>query len=66
MINLLKNELRSIVKKRSISDYKSMSKNELINAIYIRKPTKSNKKNTFKSKTTDQRDSLETFKGEDS
>ena len=28
MLNLLKSELRSISKKRSINDYKSMSKND--------------------------------------
>ena len=50
MLNLLKSELRSTAKKRSISGYKSMSKNELINAINISKPTKNNKKNIFKSK----------------
>ena len=33
MVNLLKSELKLITKKRSISGYKSMSKNELINAI---------------------------------
>ena len=43
MLNLLKSELRSIAKKRSINGYKSVSKNELINAI-------NNKKIIFKSK----------------
>ena len=43
MLNLLKSELRSIAKKRSISVYKSMSKNELTNAINISKLTKNNK-----------------------
>ena len=33
MLNLLKSELRSIAKKKTISDYKSMSKTELINTI---------------------------------
>ena len=50
MLNLLKNELRLIAKKRSISGYKSMSKNELINAINISEPAKNNRKNIFKSK----------------
>ena len=58
MLNLLKSELRSIAKKRSISGYKSMSKNELINAINISKPTKNNKKNIFKSKTKEINESL--------
>ena len=44
MLNLSKSELRSIAKRRS------MSKNELINAINISKTTKNNKKNIFKSK----------------
>ena len=48
MLNLSKTELRSIAKKRSISDYKSMPKNELIIAINISKPTKNNKNNIFK------------------
>ena len=43
MLSQLKSELRSISKKRSISGYKNMSKNELINAINISKPTKNNK-----------------------
>ena len=50
MLNLLRNELISIEKERTISDYKSMSKNELIDAINILKPTKYNKTNIFKSK----------------
>ena len=33
MLNLLKSKLRLIAKTRNISDYKSVSKNELINAI---------------------------------
>ena len=37
MLNMLKSELRSIAKRRSISGYKSMSKNELINATNIQK-----------------------------
>ena len=49
MINLAKSELRSLAKKRSISGYKSMSKNELIYAISISKPTRNNKKETKKS-----------------
>ena len=48
MLNLSKTELRSIAKKRSISVYKSMAENELINAINISKLTKNNKKNIFK------------------
>ena len=60
MLNLLKSELRSIAKKkeRSISGYKSMSKNELINAINISKPTKNNKNNIFKSKRKEIKESL--------
>ena len=38
MLNLLKSELRLIAKIRNICGYKSMSKNELINAINISKP----------------------------
>ena len=48
MLNLLKSELRSIAKKRSISGYKSMSKNELIKTINLSKPSKNNNKNIFK------------------
>ena len=58
MLNLLKSELRSTAKKRSISGYKSMSKNELINAINISKPTKNNKNNIFKSKRKEIKQSL--------
>ena len=58
MLNLLKSELRSIAKKRSISGYKSMSKHKLINAINISKPTKNNKKNVFKSKRKEIKESL--------
>ena len=58
MLNLLKSELRSIARKRSISGYKSMSKNELINAINISKPTKNNEKNIFKSKRKEIKQSL--------
>ena len=50
MLNLSKRELRLIPKKRSITGCKSMSKNELINAINISEPTKNNKNNIFKSK----------------
>ena len=50
MLNLLKSELRLIAKRRSISGYKSMSKNELINAINTSEPGKNNRKNIFKSK----------------
>ena len=50
MLNLLRDELISIEKERTISDYKSMSKSELIDAINILKPTKYNKINIFKSK----------------
>ena len=35
-----------------------MSKNELINAINISKPTKNNKKNIFKSKRKEIKESL--------
>ena len=49
MLNLLKSELRLIAKKkRSISGYKSMSKNELISAINTSGPAKNNRKNIFK------------------
>ena len=44
ILNLLKSELRSIAKSKSISGYKSMSKKELINAINISKPTKNKEK----------------------
>ena len=40
MLNLLKSELRSIAKNKTISDYKSMSKNELINTVNISKRIK--------------------------
>ena len=58
MLNLLKSELRLIAKSRGISDYKSMSKNKLINAINTSKPTKNNKKNIFKSKRKEIKKSL--------
>ena len=51
MLNLLKSELRSITKKRSINDYKSISKNGLINAI-------NNKQIMFKSKRKEIQKSL--------
>ena len=44
MLNLSLKELKLIAKKRTISDYKSMSKTELINAINISKTTKNGKK----------------------
>ena len=49
MLNLLKNDLSSTAKKkkRAISNYKSMSKNELINAINISKPNQQKIKRTF-------------------
>ena len=50
MLNLSKIELRFIAKKRSVSGYKNMSKDELIDAINISKPAKNNKKNIFKPK----------------
>ena len=50
MFNLLKSELRLTAKRRSISGYKSMSKNELINAINTSEPAKNDRKNIFKSK----------------
>ena len=53
MLNLLKSELRLIAKERSISSYKTIPKNELINAINISKSTKNNIKNIFKSKRKD-------------
>ena len=63
MLNLLKSELRLIAKNRSISGYKSMSKNELINVINTSKPTKNNKKNIFKSKRKkDQKKSMKPSK----
>ena len=40
MLNLLKSKLRLIAKRRSISGYKSMSKNELINSINTSEPAK--------------------------
>ena len=55
----MKYELRSIAKKRTISDYKYMCKNELINANKISKPRKTNKKR-------DQRESHEILNQEDS
>ena len=59
MLNLLKSELRLIVKKkRKIRGYKSMSKNELINAINTSKLTKNSKKKR------DQKQSHETLKEE--
>ena len=50
MLNLSKSELRLIATKRGVSGHKSMSKDELINAINTSKPTKNNKKNIFKPK----------------
>ena len=47
-----------IAKKRSISDYKSMSKNELISAINTSEPAKNNRKNVFKSKRKEIKKSL--------
>ena len=47
MLNLSKNDLSSIAKKRTISNYKSMSKNELINAIKISKPNQQKIRRTF-------------------
>ena len=58
MLNLLKSELRSLGKKRSIGGYKSMSKHELINAMNISKPTKNSKKNILKSKGNEIKESL--------
>ena len=60
--NLFKSELKSAAKKRTISDYKSMSKNEVINAINLSKTTKNNKKSIFKSK---RKEPHETLKEED-
>ena len=37
MLKLSKSESRSIAKKRTINDFKSMSKNELINPIILQK-----------------------------
>ena len=50
MLSLLQSELRLIAKKRSVSGYKNMSKDELISAINISKPAKNNKNNIFKPK----------------
>ena len=48
MLNLLKSELILIAKKKkSISGYKSMSRNELINAIKTSEPAKNNRKKFF-------------------
>ena len=49
MLNLSKNDLSSTAKKkkRAISNYKSMSNNELINAINISKPNQQKIKRTF-------------------
>ena len=47
ILNLLKSELRLITKKISISGYKSMSKNELINAINTSELAKNNTKKYF-------------------
>ena len=47
MLNLSKNDLSSTAKKRTISNYKSMSKNELINAINISKPNQQKIRRTF-------------------
>ena len=58
MLHLLKSELRLIARKRSISGYKSMSKNELINAINISEPAKNNRRNIFKSKRKEIKQSL--------
>ena len=58
MLNLSKSELRLIAKERSISGYKSMSKNELINAINTSEPAKSNEKNIFESKRKEIKKSL--------
>ena len=58
MQNLLKSELRLTAKNRKICGYKSMSKNELTNAINILKPTKNNKNNIFKSKRKEIKESI--------
>ena len=50
MLNLSKSALIFIAKKRSVSVYKNMSKDELIDAINISEPAKNNKKNIFKPK----------------
>ena len=50
MLNLLKSELTSIAKKRSISGYKSMSKNKLIKRKEIKESLmKPSKKKILKS-----------------
>ena len=58
MLNLLKSELRFKAEKRSINGYKSLSKNDLIDAINTSKPAKSNKRNIFKSKRKEIKKSL--------
>ena len=50
MLSLPKSELRLIANKKSVSDYKNISKDELISAINISKPAKNNKKSIFKPK----------------
>ena len=58
MLNLVKSELRLIAEQTSISGYKSMSRNELINAINTSEPAKNNRKNIFKSKRKEIKRSL--------
>ena len=50
MLNLSKSDLRFIAKKRSVSGYKNMPKDELIDRINRSKPSENNKKNIFKPK----------------
>ena len=47
MLNLLKSKLRLIAKERGVRSYKSMSKDELINAINTLKPAKNSRKGVF-------------------
>ena len=57
MLNLLKSKLRLIAIKRSISS-RSMSKKELINATNTSEQAKYNRKNIFKSKRKETKESL--------
>ena len=46
-VKFIENWIKINTKNRTISDYKSMSKNELIDATNVSKPTKKNKKIYF-------------------
>ena len=58
MLNLSKSALIFIAKKRSVSVYKNMSKDELIDAINISEKEEIKKKNTFKQKREEVQRSL--------